>query len=444
MWSLRPVIVLALAIALVGLDGAAATAPAVAQEAPSPADSAPTVGLVGDSVPFQALFDLNDTLGSDRKIAFSEAGLGLEIRHVLPRTREAMYGDHPPDIFLVFIGTHQSNTDPPEIWRAELRRLLDLVSPRVDCIRVFEIDDEDTGFYALHDRQAGAYNRITRAVTGHYGNAEWYHYETWADIAGPEFERPDILHHNRRGALALGRLMQAMAGSCDPALTSGPFWDVPDDHPAAEAIAWVGAQGLFGGYPNDTYRAEVGPWVQYATRGAFAGMAWKLAGRPTGFDDHPWSDGGPTIDPALDWIADGRLLPGLADGSWRPLRTITRGQALNLLWRLAGRPDDPTDDPWVDVTGPAYRWAAATGLLTGYANGELRPTAALNRAKMAKLLFAFAGLPLAPPSPPAPTTTSTPTTSTTSTSTIPVTTIPATTTTVSSTTTVAPTTTEVP
>ena len=125
---------------------------------------------MGDSVPFQALFDLADTLGADRKIAFVYSGLGLEIRDVLPPTRDAIWGDHPPDVFLVFIGTHQSNTDPPEIWRAELRRLLTLVSRRVDCIRVFEIDDKDTGFYRRHDRQAATYNRITRQVTEEYAD----------------------------------------------------------------------------------------------------------------------------------------------------------------------------------------------------------------------------------------------------------------------------------
>lgn len=337
---LRLVAVAVLTVGLVGLDDATAPPPVAAA-----ANPAPTVGLVGDSVPFQALFDLADTLGADRKIAFVYSGLGLEIRDVLPPTRDAIWGDRPPDIFLVFIGTHQSDTDPPEVWRAELRRLLTLVQRRADCIRVFEIDDEDTGFYLRHDRQAAAFNRITREVTEEVPTAEWYHYDAWAGLAGPEFERPDILHHNRRGALALGRLMQSVANSCDPALTSGPFWDVPDDHPAAEAIAWVGDQGLFDGFPNHTYRAEIGPWVQPATRGAFASMAWRLAGRPSGHADHPWTDGGPTIDSALDWIAAEQLLAGLADGTWRTRRTITRAQALNLLWRQAGRPDDPTDDP---------------------------------------------------------------------------------------------------
>lgn len=426
---LRLLAVAVLTLGLIGLHGT--TAPAAAADA---ADAAPTVGLVGDSIPFQSIWDLADTLGADRKVAFIYSGLGLEIRDVLPPTRDAIRGDQPPDIFLVFIGTHQSDTDPPAIWRAELRRLLTLVSRRVDCIRVFEIDDSDTGFYRRHDRQAATYNRITRQVTEEYATAEWYHYDAWADLAGPEFERPDILHHNERGALALARLMQAVANSCDPALTSGPFWDVPDDHPAAEAIAWVGDQGLFRGYPNHTYRAEIGPWVQHATRGAFAAMAWKLAGRPTGFDGHPWSDGGPTIDPALDWVADGGLLPGLADGTWRPQRAVTRGQALNLLWRLAGRPDEPTDDPWTDVAGPGFRWASVNGLLTGFADATFRPGRALTRAQMAELLFAFSTVP-SPPTPPAPTTT-VPSTTTI----VPATTLPATTTT----TTTVPTTTEAP
>ena len=167
-------------------------------------------------------------------------------------------------------------------------------------------------------------------------------------------------------------------------------------------------------------------------------MAWRLAGRPSGHADHPWTDGGPTIDSALDWIAAEQLLAGLADGTWRTRRTITRAQALNLLWRQAGRPDDPTDDPWSDVTGPAYRWAAAHGLLTGYSDLTFRPVAALTRAQMANLLFAFSALPAAPASPPPttspPSTTNPPTTSTPTTTTLP-TTLPPTT---------APTTTEVP
>ena len=99
------------------------------------------------------------------------------------------------------------------------------------------------------------------------------------------------------GGCSIGRLMREVANSCDPNLTSGPYWDVPDRHPAAEAIAWVGDRNLFPGYANGTYRAEIGGFVLHATRGELLNMAWKLAGRPTGFGPHPWSDGRRSLEP---------------------------------------------------------------------------------------------------------------------------------------------------
>jgi hypothetical protein len=387
---LRLITVVGLALGLVGLDGARPTS-AAAQEAP------PTVGIIGDSIPFQADVDtvggLDATVGLDRQITYEYLRLGLNIDDVLPLTRAALQGANRPDIFLVFIGTHQSQFEPPEEWRRDLRRLLDAVSPRVECIRVFEIDDDDTGFYSLHDRNGAAYNRITRQLTAEYDNAEWYHYSRWADLAGPEFERPDILHHNASGSLALARLIRRVANSCDPALTSGPFWDVPDAHPAAEAIAWLGEQGLFRGYTNHTYRAEIGPWVIPAHRWDLVNMTWKLEGRPGPYPHHGWSDGGPRLDPILRWVHGEALLPGLPDGTFRPHRPISRSQAIHFLWRLADPPDEPTGDPWTDVNGPAYRWAAANRLLGGSVGDEFRPTDDLSRAQMAGLLFRFAALP---------------------------------------------------
>ena len=270
------------------------------------------MGLIGDSVPFQAFRHYDKTIERDRRIAFNEIGLAYRIRTVLPAVRSAIRRDRLPPIFVAFIGTAESKFDPPSWWRHELEDLLDLVSPHVDCIRVFDIDDNPNGVHLMHDRNAPTYNRITRQVTSRYANAEWFHYSLWADLAGPALERPDQLHHNGAGQVRLARLMREVTNSCDPALTSGPFWDVPDRHPAAEEIAWVGERNLFPGYANGTYRAEVGGFTLHATRGVLLNMAWKLAGRPTGFGPHPWSDGRRSLDPALRWAAATRVGTGLA------------------------------------------------------------------------------------------------------------------------------------
>lgn len=357
--------------------------------APAAADpeDAPTLAMIGDSIPFQGLWHFDKTIKRERRIVYSGTGLAYKIRTVLPDVRRVMRRADPPDIFLAFIGTSGSQTDPPSVWRRELIQLLDLVSPVVPCIRIFEIDDDRTGYYLDHDRWAATYNRLTHQIVARYPNAEWYHYEQWAGLAGPEYERPDTLHHNGAGQVQIARLMRNVTNSCDPAYNSGPFWDVPDRYPAAEAIAWVGEQGLFRGYPNHTYRAQVGGFVLDATRGALLNMAWRYAGRPTGYGPHPWSDGGGPYEAALRWAAATRYGSGFADGTYRPTRPVTRGQAVNLLWRMAGRPGGYGDDPWDDASGPAIRWTAATSLLGPVAEGRFEPQAPLTRAQAATILF---------------------------------------------------------
>ena len=376
-------------LALVLVVAPADTRPVAAQEPEPP----PTLAMIGDSIPFQGLFHFDKTIKADRKIVYSGTGLGYKIRTVLPDVREVVRGEDPPDIFLAFIGTSESQRDPPSVWRQELVQLMDVVSPEVSCIRVFEIDDDPTGYYLLHDRNAATYNRITHQVVDRYPNAEWYHYEAWAELAGPEFERPDTLHHNGAGQVQIARLMRNVVNSCDPAFTTGPYWDVPDRYPAAEAIRWVGEQNLFPGYPNGTYRANIGSFVIDATRGQLLNMAWRLAGRPTGFDPHPWSDGRPSLDRALRWAAATGVSSGFPNGTYRPEALVTRGQALNLLWRMAGRPGGYPDDPWDDADGPAIRWTAATHLLGPLAPGQFRPQSALTRAQAATILYRFDQLP---------------------------------------------------
>ena len=361
-----------------------------------PAD-APTVGLVGDSILFEALFHFDKTVKRDRRIAFSATGLAYRIRTVLPAVRAEMRRADRPDIMVVFIGTSQSQYEPPARWERELRRLMDAMSPRVSCIRVFDISDDPTGYYLLHDRQAAAYNRVTRRVVSGYANAEWYHYERWAERAGPEYEKRDTLHHNEAGRVQIARLVRHATNSCDPALTSGPYWDVPDDHPAAEAIAWVGEQNLFPGYPNGTYRAEIGTFPFVATRGALLNMAWKAAGRPVGFAPHPWSDGNRALNRAMRWAAATGVSDGFPNGTYRPDDPVTRGQALALAWRMSGRRHGFPDDPWSDASGTHFRWAAANRLLGGTGGGRFGPDRPLTRGQAATLLFRVDRLPDDPP-----------------------------------------------
>lgn len=374
---------------------------------PAPTDAAattrqaeaPTVGFVGDSIALQAFRPIGTLLTRDRRIAFGRAGLGFGVSDVMRQVRTAVRGPDAPDIFLVLLGTAQSHQDSPAVWERQLRRLLNEVSPRVDCLRVFEINDDRTGFYRHHDRNAGAYNRITRRLTNRYANAEWYHYERWAELAGPDLQRPDRLHHTLKGQYQVAVLMRHAANSCDPARHSGPFWDVPDDHPAAAEIAWIGEAGLFRGYPNGTYRHAIGSFVQDATRGALLDMLWRLEGRPDGFGAHPWAERGTPYEAALRWAAATGIGQGFPDGRYQPEAPATRMQALALLYRLAAPATDHPDDPWSDAGGRAVRWAAAMDLFPGRTGATLEPGRVLTRAGLAQLVFRFAHLPPGPTTP---------------------------------------------
>jgi hypothetical protein len=72
---------------------------------------------------------------------------------------------------------------------------------------------------------------------------------------------------------------------------------------------------------------------------------------------------------------------------------VTRGQAISMLWRMAGRPGGYPDDPWSDADGPHFRWAAATHLLGPLAPGQFRPQSPLTRAQAATILFRLDALP---------------------------------------------------
>jgi hypothetical protein len=382
------------AVLVVALLGPLGPRPAPASADPQ---TAPTLAMIGDSIPFQGLFHFDKTIQRDRRIVFSGTGLAYKIRTVLPDVRQALRNPETrPDIFLAFIGTSESQHDPPSVWRTELRQLMDLVSPRVDCVRVFEIDDDRTGYYLDHDRWAREYNRITHTIVSQYANAEWFHYEQWAGLAGRNFERPDTLHHNTQGQIRIAWLMRSVVNSCDPAFTTGPFWDVPDAFPAAEAIRWVGEQGLFDGFANGTYRAKVGSFVIRATRAQLLNMAWRLAGSPRGYGPHPWTDSRRTLDPVLRWAYATHVGSGFPDGTYRPDQVVTRGQAVQLLWRMAGRPTGYPDDPWADADGAAFRWTAATRVLGGVSADRFGTSTPLTRAQAATILHRFDRLPEEP------------------------------------------------
>jgi hypothetical protein len=278
--------------------------------------------------------------------------------------------------------------------------------------------NDNRAYPAINDRWR-RFNDVVHRVVRDYPNARYLHYSAWSKLAGvpSEWFLADWLHLTNAGEADLARLVASGVRGCQTDLAPGPFWDVPDSFWAADAIAWAAGEGLVGGYDNGTYRATIGHFRPTVTRGQAAQMLWRLAGSPNDPDPHGWKDGQPWLRTALRWGRGANVLTGFADGTFRPDQPVTRGQLVQWLWRTVGRPPAPTQHEWPDTTTSLRRplnWAAANSVVSGI-NGRFHRLGTVDRAQVAVWLQsadAFLHPASPPPASPTPTTTST-TTSTT-------------------------------
>ena len=112
---------------------------------------------------------------------------------------------------------------------------------------------------------------------------------------------------------------------------------------------------------------------------------------------------------ADDWFAasavyarDNGIMNGTSATTFNPNGTTSRGQIAAILYRAAGSPAASGGTDFSDVAETAYyasavRWAAANGVVTGYADGTSRPNDPITRQQMAAILWRYAGSPAAEP-----------------------------------------------
>lgn len=98
---------------------------------------------------------------------------------------------------------------------------------------------------------------------------------------------------------------------------------------------------------------------------------------------------------AVNYVSDKELMKGVGTG-FDPNGTMTRGMLVTVLYRMAGSPEvtgkvsekftDCTDGSWY---ADAVLWASANGIVDGYEDGTYKPTKAVNRQEMAKILYGY-------------------------------------------------------
>ena len=95
----------------------------------------------------------------------------------------------------------------------------------------------------------------------------------------------------------------------------------------------------------------------------------------------------------VHYCLDNGLMNGKSDTIFDPNGTTTRGQIVAILWRLEGQPKVGAAS-YSDVTAGKYyteavAWAAANGIVTGYADGSFKPNAPITREQMATILYRY-------------------------------------------------------
>jgi hypothetical protein len=364
----------------------------------------PSLAYVGDSIGVQSQIQIQIEVERTRPLGHLIVTNGAPLNQIRHEVVDAVHGTEPPSIVVVGLGHAQVN------WgfgmarhERDLRRFLDDTAPFVDCVRWFQVKPRGT-YYDIVNRDGRKWNALLARVAADYPNVEVYPYATWARLTPERSWYRDDLHLSRTGVWEMGRMVRQAADGCDPAISSGPFWDVPDASPAAGPIAWMHDNGLVDGFPDGTYRARIGSVDVPTTRGQLASILWRRAGSPRGARPASWTDTSRALAPALAWVQESHLLAGYPAARFRPNEPVTRGQLVRALWVDAGRLTGFAPAPWTDVKPrlrQAAAWAYATGLL-GETGDTLRRNDPIGRGALAEVLAPdeVQG-PLRPP-PPAP------------------------------------------
>jgi subtilisin len=167
------------------------------------------------------------------------------------------------------------------------------------------------------------------------------------------------------------------------------YSDVPLSKWYSAYVYDLNARKIAGGYPDGKFHPEKA--IPRGEAIAMIGRALKLDGTPrvTSFADVP-----------KDYFASGyiasmtqsNLATGFPDGSFKPTKTITRGEVITLLNRaFTIKTQNTTTKRFSDVTPKLYsynaiqRYASAS-IANGYEDGTFKPNSPVTRAEMAVFL----------------------------------------------------------
>ena len=170
------------------------------------------------------------------------------------------------------------------------------------------------------------------------------------------------------------------------------FKDVNASTPHYKAIIWAKDTGVAKGYSDGTFRPS-----KTSSRGDMVMFIWNMMGKPEpkAVSASPFKDVAKTHKyyKAILWASQKGITKGYSDGTFKPDRAVTRGEAVHFLWNMKGRPKlKSTYNPFQDLTKAdahynAILWAYQNGITKGYSDKTFRSDNNATRGEIVEFLY---------------------------------------------------------
>lgn len=112
---------------------------------------------------------------------------------------------------------------------------------------------------------------------------------------------------------------------------------------------------------------------------------------PLPFEDVP---PGAWYESAVRYVYTHSIMEGTSDTTFVPGKSLTRAEAVQVLYNLEGQPTVSESTTFPDLVyewyKPAIAWAESTGVVDGYEDGTFRPGQPVNRMEFAQMLYNYA------------------------------------------------------
>ena len=173
-----------------------------------------------------------------------------------------------------------------------------------------------------------------------------------------------------------------------------PFTDIPYNASYAKAVGYCVSHNIISGTGDNTFSPNA-----ECTRYQFAVMLYKYAGKPAVSDSVklPFKDVSKkkSYYKAVAWAYSEGIISGTSKTTFSPNQAITRYQAVQMLYKYAGKPKVSTSsNPFKDVKKSAgyydaVIWAVKNGITAGTGSGKFSPMNTCRRYQMAVFLYKF-------------------------------------------------------